>query len=88
MIACARCGATCPLDYDELRCPGGDPALLPVLIPPEGWLAPGDDPDLLVCADCASPKEVAAYMAQLAGIEELLASITPNGADHGRDDAA
>jgi hypothetical protein len=62
MISCPRCNRPAPVDLDELTGDGGgDPALLPVVVPPDGWI--GDpDSDGLVCGDCATPDEIARWM--------------------------
>lgn len=52
---------------------GGDPSLLPVLVPPDGWIGdPEDANGGLICGDCASPGEIADWMASLELIESVL----------------
>lgn len=65
VIRCARCGCPSPVDVLEFEGDGGgDPSLLPVLIPPDGWL--GDpDGDGLLCADCGEPDEITEWMDDL-----------------------
>jgi hypothetical protein len=58
-----------PAAEDELVADGGgDPSLLPVLVPAGGWI--GDpDGDGVICGDCATPEEIVAWMADLALVE-------------------
>lgn len=62
MITCARCDRPADIDEAELATDGGgDPSLLPVLTPPDGWI--GDpDGDGIVCGDCATPDEITQWM--------------------------
>ncbi len=56
---CARCRRPAPIDPDELTGDGGgDPSLLPVLVPPPGWLPDPDDEDRIICRRCATEAEV------------------------------
>ncbi len=64
-ITCSRCERPAPVDLEPAD-GGGDPSLLPVLIPPDGWI--GDpDGDGLIC--CATPEEIEAWMAGLERVE-------------------
>jgi hypothetical protein len=66
---------------------GGDPALLQLIVPPEGYIAATDqdeDEDGIVCADCASPEEIADHMARLAELGEIMQTIY-NDEEHGDD---
>lgn len=73
MIACARCGKPAPVDLHELTGDGGgDPALLPVVVPPDGWI--GDpDGDGVICGDCATLDKIVTWMEGAAAAEEDLA---------------
>lgn len=79
MIAawCSRCGRPAPVDPDELTGDGGgDPALLPVVVPPDGYIRGwiGDpDSEGVVCGDCAEPWEIAAFWDDLDLLEQLVA---------------
>ncbi len=57
MIACARCNRPAPVDPDDLTCPGGDPSLLPVVVPPSTKWMPDPDGDGLICRGCATEEE-------------------------------
>jgi hypothetical protein len=72
-VWCSRrgpdCLHTCEVDDDELTGDGdGDPSLLPVLAPADGWINDPDG-DGLICGNCASPDEIAEWMADLALVE-------------------
>jgi hypothetical protein len=62
-----------PVDEGELTGDGrGDPALLPVVIPPDGWIGDLEDPEIgLICGACARVEEIAAWMAVAATAETL-----------------
>lgn len=67
---CARCRRPAAIDPEELIGDGGgDPSLLTVLSPPDGWIGDPDD-DGLVCGDCATPEEISDWMEQMAVLEE------------------
>lgn len=78
MIACSNCRCPAPIDLDELTGDGGgDPSLLPVFVPPDGWLLlPDGDPDNperdLLCGDCASDEEIVEWMADGAKAQAVL----------------
>jgi hypothetical protein len=63
MIACARCGRPMPdVREDELRGDvGGDPSLLPVVIPADGWIAVPDG-DGVICGECSMAEEITAWL--------------------------
>jgi hypothetical protein len=63
----------CEIDDDELIGDGrGDPSLLPVLVPPDGWLRDPDDANGGLICECATPQEIAKWMAELNLVERLL----------------
>lgn len=68
---CARCRNPAPIDPSELVGDGGgDPELMIVLVPPAGWM--GDPDDMhggVLCGTCATPEEIADWMAGLALLE-------------------
>lgn len=69
---CSRCGRPAPISEEELTGDGGgDPALLPVLTPPDGWIG---DPDSagVVCGDCSAVAEISAWMDDQALAEQVL----------------
>lgn len=68
---CERCRCPAPIDASDLTGDGGgDPSLLPVLIPPPGWI--GDpDSDGLVCGACATVDEIVEWMANIAMVEQM-----------------
>ncbi len=52
---CARCRRPAPIAPDELAGDdGGDPSVLPVLVPPPGWLPDPHDEDRIICRPCAT----------------------------------
>lgn len=68
-VHCPRCGLPCPVRLDPGD-GGGDPSLLPILIPPDGWLGdPGDANGGVICGDCATTHEISEWMAQAAFVE-------------------
>jgi hypothetical protein len=77
--ACQRCRKLCPVEPENVAHKFGDPALPVVLVPPLGWLTDPGESTAIICGDCASPAEIAAYMRLL----EMVASFDPLGF-HGR----
>lgn len=77
-LFCARgtaldCLGSYSVDVDELG-DGGvrDPRLPIVVAPPDGWI--GDpDGEGAVCTNCATTEEIATYMAERAGAEQMIA---------------
>jgi hypothetical protein len=75
MISCARCNRPAPVNLDELTGDGGgDASLLPVVVPPDGWIADPDDADghSLVCDICATFVEEMKYRGDLVVVEYAL----------------
>ena len=74
VIRCTRCGFPAPIEPDEVTGDGGgDPSLLVVVVPPDGWIGdPEDDHGGICHCDCASPHEIEEWMAQNAQIERSL----------------
>jgi hypothetical protein len=62
-----------PVDPDELVGDGGgDPYLLPVVVPADGWIGDPDDADGgLICCDCATPGEIVDWMDDMATMEQV-----------------
>ncbi len=88
-IRCYRCWRPAPVHISELEGDsGGDPALLPVVVPPQGWVlpldhdedlidfgeptSPPDDDAAIVCPACATGGEVDAMRESLVQIDSLL----------------
>jgi hypothetical protein len=77
----SKCRRSFEVDEDDLRGPVdeqgepmGDPSLLPIVVPPEGWF---DDPSLdedeqFVCVECATPAELEQEMADREHAERLM----------------
>lgn len=79
VVTCARCGRTAPIEAEELTGPTltaddetpNDPTLPVVVVPPDGWI--GDpDSDGIICGDCATPEEIAEWMADGEAVERGL----------------
>ncbi len=68
---CSRCRCPAPIDESELTGDsGGDPSLLPVIVPPDGWIGDPDDADGgIICGGCANPEEIVQWMADLATVQ-------------------
>jgi len=69
---CNRCDTPCPVVMEPTD-GGGDPSLLPVLIPPPGWL--GDPDDLhggVVCCACATNAEIVEWMTNVGFADEAM----------------
>jgi hypothetical protein len=83
LIRCPSCEQPAPISERELvGDAGGDPSLLPILIPPDGWI--GDpDGDGLLCGDCAPPRAINDWMDDF----ELAEQLTHGRADAGLDPA-
>jgi len=59
VVWCSRCNRPAPINEAALAGDGGgDPSLLPVLIPPGGWLPDPDDEDRIICRPCATEAEL------------------------------
>ena len=53
LVTCPRCGTQAPVRVADLTGDGGgDPSLLPVVVPADGWIG-ADDPESVVCGPCA-----------------------------------
>lgn len=80
-IRCARCDKVAPIVLDEIVGDGGgDPSLLPVVAPPEGWI--GDpDGDGIICGECATPDEIRTWMADMEHVETTLLSMAAEPED-------
>jgi hypothetical protein len=80
VIRCSRCDHDAPSECDAVQAligdGQGDPSLLPVLTPPEGWIVDPDDDERVVCHGCATSAEAAAYAVEehnaLWGLTEVL----------------
>ena len=52
---------------------GSEPSLLPLIVPPDGWLSDPDDPEgSLICGDCATVEEISDWMGGLALAEQVM----------------
>jgi hypothetical protein len=65
---------------DEQGQPMGDPSLLPMVVPPEGWFNDPvlDEDEQFVCVECATPAELEQEMAEREEAERLMRQDDPD----------